>query len=501
MPHNFKISYLMDNSHKIERGLSMNRKILENSLVKNTLILIIGNMFIKILALANRVILTRLLGNEGISLYMISLPTIMLFLSIGSLSLNTSVTKLVAEKEDQSIIKKALKIAIISSLIVGIILIILAKPIAYTWVRQVKIYYPILLSAPLITLTAINSVLRGYYNGIKKVNITTISILVEQVIRILASIILLIIFINRGIIFATCIAITAMSIGEFASIIYTIFNLKRYRLPQLNNTNTQDILDIAFPITATRLIGNLTYFLEPIVFTFSLSLLNYQADKILFLYSETTAYTVPLITMFSFISLALASAIIPYVATASGNEIAKYIRKAIFYSLIPAIPITIILLIYADQFMNLIYNTSIGSANVSKYCIFFIIYYIQSPLIAIMQAKNHSKKLLRIIAINDFFKLGLIFLLPFITKDALIIALIIPSTIITTTIYLFLKKHYYFRFKFHEKLNFIILASVTVIFGMVTKIGNINYLFAAILILILFILTSIILNIFRLDNE
>lgn len=479
----------------------MKIKTIENSLIKNTLILIIGNMFIKVLALANRVILTRLLGNEGISLYMISLPSIMLFLSLGSLSLNVTVTKLVAEKKDSSIINKSIKIGVIASIIFGLGLILLSKPIAFVWVRQPKIFYPILLAAPLITLTAINSVLRGYYNGLKKVNITTISVLIEQIIRILASILLLIIFIDRGIVYATSIAIIAMSIGEFASIIYTLLMLKKYRLPKLNNTKTKEILDIAFPITATRLFGNLTYFLEPIIYTLSLSLLNYQASKILFLYSETTAYTIPLITMFSFISLALAAAIIPYVATASGNEVNLYIRKAIFYSIIPAIPITTILIMYANQFMNLIYNTSIGSVNVSKYCIFFIIYYIQSPLISIMQAKNHSKKLLQVIAFNDIFKLGLIFLLPFITKDALIIAIIIPSTIITITLYIFLKKEYHFHFNSREIINLSILCIITGVIGVILKVGNINYLPASIIILIIFILSALTLDIFRFNDK
>lgn len=479
----------------------MRSKIFKNSLVKNTMILIIGNMFIKMLALSNRIILTRLLGNEGISLYMITLPSIMLFISIGGLSINIAVTKLTAEKQDTSIIKRSLKIIIFSSIAVGLVLLILAKTISYTLLKQPQVYIPILISVPLITLSAINSVYRGYYNGLKKVSITTASILIEQITRISASIILLLMFINKGIIFAVSISIFAMIIGEICSIIFVLIKLRKYKIYKYNNINGKEILNIAIPITATRLMGNITYFLEPIIFTFSLSILNYNNNDILYLYSETTAYTIPLITMFSFLSYALASAIIPYVATAHKNEVPRYITKSIFFSIIPSIPITLILYLYADEFMYLIYNTNIGSQNVSKYCIFFILYYIQSPLISIMQATNQSKKLVVITGISDVLKLLLLFFLPFITKDGLIIAFIIPSTIITITLYFILKRKYNFKFTPNEFNNFLILSIVTIASALILKVGNINYLLSSILIIIVFLLSTKILNILSFNDE
>lgn len=66
-------------------------------LIKNTLVLIATSLIIRVLSLANRIILTRLLGNEGISLYVIILPSLMLFMSIAGFSLNTALSKVIAE--------------------------------------------------------------------------------------------------------------------------------------------------------------------------------------------------------------------------------------------------------------------------------------------------------------------------------------------------------------------------------------------------------------------
>ncbi|HPT89797.1 MAG TPA: oligosaccharide flippase family protein, partial [Bacilli bacterium] len=67
-----------------------------NLFIKNTFILIISSLIIKVLGLLNRILLTRLLGHEGISLYILSLPTIILFISLCGFSLNTAVSKIVA---------------------------------------------------------------------------------------------------------------------------------------------------------------------------------------------------------------------------------------------------------------------------------------------------------------------------------------------------------------------------------------------------------------------
>ena len=69
----------------------------KNSLVRNTIILIICSLLVKGLSLFNRIVLTRLLGNDGISLYIIALPSVMLFMSIAGFSLNIALAKIVSE--------------------------------------------------------------------------------------------------------------------------------------------------------------------------------------------------------------------------------------------------------------------------------------------------------------------------------------------------------------------------------------------------------------------
>ena len=191
---------------------------MKNELVKNTIILIITSLIVRLLSLFNRIILTRLLGNEGISLYVISLPSIMLFMTVAGFSINIVLAKIVSENEvtkkysDKQIIKKAIIIGIITSLITAIILLIAIKPLVYICLKQEKTFYPILACIIFLPLVAMNNVVRGYFNGKNKINISAYANLVEQVSRIIISTILLYIFLPYGIIISVTIAILSMGI-------------------------------------------------------------------------------------------------------------------------------------------------------------------------------------------------------------------------------------------------------------------------------------------------
>ncbi len=471
----------------------------KNVLFKNTVILIICSLFIKILALTNRIVLTRLLGEEGIGLYIIVLPSIMLFLSLGSFSLNTGVTQMVAKNNDYGIIKKAIKIAIIASTIISILVFLFIRVLTYTLLRQPNAFYPLLLSIPLIYLSAFNSIYRGYYNGLKKVNISSLSILIEQISRILISILLLIKFKDQGIEKAVSISIIAMSFGEIFSILYVLLKIKK--TPPTNYYKTKDIIDVCFPITASRLFGNITFFLEPIIFTFALGLLKVNNTDIVLKYGEVNAYAIPLITMFLFIPMAISQAVVPDVASQSPEKLKNLISSTLFFSILPAIPITIILILYSPEFMQLIYGTKIGANLSTKYSLFFIFLYIQPSLISIMQATNRNKKLLIISCINDVIKLILIFTLPLFLNEGLILSFVISTIFLNTVIFMYLKKIYKFSLGRIRIINLCLITIILSLFSIILQIGNINYIISSILLIVSFILLLIYLKIISFHNK
>ena len=63
----------------------------------STIILIIGGAITKVLGMLIRIIMTRIVGTEGISLYMLIFPTFSLFMTLSQLGFPIAISKLVAE--------------------------------------------------------------------------------------------------------------------------------------------------------------------------------------------------------------------------------------------------------------------------------------------------------------------------------------------------------------------------------------------------------------------
>ena len=151
----------------------MIKQINNNYLIKNTIILITTSIIIKILSLLNRILITRLLGTNGISLYVIILPTIMLLISLSSFSLNITVSKIISSNEktnkysEKEILKKAIIIGLYATIITLIVFVLLIKYICINLLNQKLAYTPLYASITIIPFSMLNSVYRGYFNGYK----------------------------------------------------------------------------------------------------------------------------------------------------------------------------------------------------------------------------------------------------------------------------------------------------------------------------------------------
>ena len=69
----------------------------KNIFIKSTVILILGGIITKILGFIIRIIYTRIVGAEVLGLYSLVMPTYSLLITIATLALPTTISKLIAE--------------------------------------------------------------------------------------------------------------------------------------------------------------------------------------------------------------------------------------------------------------------------------------------------------------------------------------------------------------------------------------------------------------------
>ncbi len=469
------------------KKININKK----SFFYNTLIILITGFIIKLLGLIYRIIITRTLGEKGMTLYIMSFPTIMLFINISCLSLNITISKLVSESiktkqySPKILLKKAIHLALITSIITIILYLLMLYPLTFYLLKNEDLFLPLLSAVFLIPLVGISDSLKGYFNGLKLMNHTSIANLIEQISRIIFSTLLLILMIPYGIKLATFFCLLALSIGELFSIIYSSIKIKKLKIIHYENTKNElnAIIKISIPSTLSHLIGNFTYFLEPIVYVWILSLLNHPIDKINSMYTIINAYTISLLTLGSFVSNAIGTTIVPSISESHAlnktDSVNYYIKKAIIFSLVPAFFITAVLFIYPEDLMNLVYGTSSGSNLIKYYVIFFIPYYLEAPLSSIYHSLGCSKSLFKISSFFNILRILLIIILSTINKisyQSIILSTAITLIGFTFIVYLNIKKLTNIKVSYNKSLSLLLIFIFTFFSLCFFKLLNINYI-------------------------
>ena len=377
----------------------------KETFIKSTIILIIGGFLTKILGMVIKVITTRLIGIEGMAIYMLILPTFSLFMSLSQFSLPTSISKLVSEDRynNKNLIFSSLFIIIITTLILVTIIIFSSSFIANDLLKDSRCYLPLLCISMVLPFEAISNMLRGYFFGKQKMFPHVVSHILEQIIRLILTIILIPKLLENNIIYAVCFLVLVNLISEALSIIILLLFMpkeviikKEDLLP--NKDNIKNILDISIPNTSTRVIGNIGYFLEPIILTTALLASGYSLNYITIEYGIISGYSMPLLLLPGFFTGAISSSLIPVISRSYVNKnmvyIKKKIKQAITLSLLIGLPATLILFLFPNFFLNLLYNIDYGANYLRILAIPFLLYYIELPLSAVLQATNKSNNVM-----------------------------------------------------------------------------------------------------------
>ncbi len=205
----------------------------KQTFLKGAFILIIAGLITRFLGFVNRIVIARIMGAEGVGLYMMAVPTLILVINLTQLGLPVAISKLVAEAEannDRGKIKKilvvSLSITAVLSLIFTTVMILFAPFVAQTLLTDERAYYPLIAISPIVPIVALSSVMRGYFQGKQNMKPTAISQVIEQIVRITLVAVTTTAFLPLGIEYAAAGAMISVVFGELASLLFMIFMFK-----------------------------------------------------------------------------------------------------------------------------------------------------------------------------------------------------------------------------------------------------------------------------------
>ena len=384
-----------------------------NILIKNIVILLTTGAVTKILGMIGKIIYTRTAGIDVVSLYALITPTLMLIISITQFSFPITISKLSAEEKynNEDLLKNTFFIAFIINIII-IIFVFLTSNLIASLLHNNSLGSAIKSIIFILPFITTSSILRGFLHGKENMMVPSITNIIEEIIKIILIIALLPIALSKSNILAVIFIILFNILTELPSIYFMKKEInKKYILKKrsyLNIKIIKEILSISIPTTSIRLISSLGFFLEPIILTNLLINKGFSNEYITLQYGIINSYVIPLLSMPSFFSMSISSAVLPNLTKTYFKE--KYeefnnkLLKMVILSIIVGLICLLVILIFPSEILNIIYGIDIGINYLYLVGPFFLIVYIQPVLSVAIQSMNKTNKLLRVSIVSMILK-------------------------------------------------------------------------------------------------
>ncbi len=425
----------------------------KSTFFKSTLILIIGGFITKLLGMVIRIITSRYLGSEGMGIYSLLMPTFSLLIALSSLGFPVAISKLVAEDKynNKNILFSILPLSLIINLIIIAILFVISDFTSIHLLHDSRTYYGLLGIGFVLPFIGISSILRGYFFGKERMFPHVLSNVLEDIVRLIVLMIGIPYFLNKGLEYAVAFVVISNIFSEITSIItFLLFLPNKTNLTKNdikpNKKNIKNVFDISIPSTGSRIIGNIGYFFEPIIFSSIMVSLGFSNRYIITEYGIISGFVLPLLLLPSFFTTAISQALIPVISKSYSNknyrEAKRKLKQSIYFSLMIGIPCTIIFELFPGSILSFLYNTNEGITYTRILAPFLLIQYIQSPLSSTLNAMGKAKSALMSTMIGVASKLLSLIIFTFIFGIwGIVISLIINIIVVTIDQYKRVKKY------------------------------------------------------------
>lgn len=379
---------------------------MKRKLINSFIILSGSTLITKVFSVFNRMMLARLLDEQGMALYILVIPTLSLCITLAQFSIPSAVFRLISNPKynNKKVIISAIMICFTSCFIIICGIIFFAKIIAVNFLKQDQAYLPLLTMIPFIPLVGISGIIKNYYLGKEDVWTLSVAQLLEEVSRIVFTYIMIRSFSYLPITYLVSIAIAAMSIGELTSILYLYLHLHRkvnvsyHPIEYLQeHFILKDMMNIALPLTGSRILHSCYNFIEPIVLVTILTRLQMNETDIHLQYAIISGYVISLLVTPTFFNNVVLRLLLPIlnkdIAYRKYHDLRKHVIYGIVVCFLISLPFTLLFYFFGDVCLLFMYNTKNGYEYLKYMAIPFTLFYLQTPLSATLQALNKNKEM------------------------------------------------------------------------------------------------------------
>lgn len=320
-----------------------------NPLITGTLILTFTGFASRFIGFFYRIFLSRVFGAEGMGLYQLTAPVLALTFSVTVSGMQTAISKFVASETTTRDYRSSFRtlfvgfwIAMFLSIGCTLTTYLFSNTIAANLLfepRTAPLLRIISLSIPMST---IHSCINGYFYGIRKTSIPSLTQLAEQIIRVGSVYVIYTFCLGKGYTPTISFAVVGLIIGEAASMLVSVAAIYQrfysltssHCLIEKARQHTSSylheagrLLSVAVPLSLNRTLINFLQSIEAIYIPQCLRLYGYDGSKALSVYGVLTGMALPLILFPCAITNSISVLLLPIVSEADSNGNQTTIKK------------------------------------------------------------------------------------------------------------------------------------------------------------------------------
>lgn len=243
----------------------------KDSFYKNTFTLTSANITVGVLGFIFSILLSRVLGAEGVGLYNLVTPIYNLFIGLMTAGIIAAISKISAiysSTGDYSNLFKSLKtfalFNIVWSTIVGLLVFFAAPAIGNMWIKDPRTIMAIRITCPAMICIALSNILKGYFYGVSKITMPAFIDILEKAMRIIIMCLIVASISTKSLSVLVCTGYIALTYGEFQSLVllYLYFRHSKNKLSYVPNKTENgfqlvfDILIVSLPLCLNAFINN-----------------------------------------------------------------------------------------------------------------------------------------------------------------------------------------------------------------------------------------------------
>ena len=391
--------------------------VAKRPLLRGILTLTTAGLLVRMIGMAYRVMLVRVIGSEVVGVFQMTFPVYRLCATAVSLGLPVALSRTVAEslaKRDTARVRASFKISfslvLLNAIIASALLLLCAHLLSGRVLSDHRTHLAILMMPIALVFTCTSGVVRGYFHGHQHATPPAIAQVVEQVVRVGVTLCLFRRLTGATVESAAAIAMLAMGIGEAAGFV-TLLTAKLRWVPadraaasqpqatsssEPSNMNLiSELLAMSLPLTAVGFITTISHTVDAIVIPRRLMCAGFDSSQATVLFGRLSGMAMPVVFLPGLFVFPISTLLLPEVAASRAHgrqtDLRRRLKQMTLLTLGMTLAGSVAMLLLAHRISTMLYRTDEAAALIERYApavpLLYIGYVLRSALNGLGRAR------------------------------------------------------------------------------------------------------------------